>query len=113
MKRYVRLKDNKICEVYYDKKHKLYVIKQLGLAFHKIENNKLYWNGKLVGEIVAESDNIEDLFDEIIIRRTPIDDKNMVKYLNRKAKTAYGAMWTDKGLIYVAKLNDKGEWKVL
>lgn len=22
----------------------------------------------------------------------------------------YGAIWTDKGLIYVAKMNDKGTW---
>lgn len=25
----------------------------------------------------------------------------------------YGAIWTDKGLIYVAKMNDKGELKLL
>lgn len=25
----------------------------------------------------------------------------------------YGAIWTDKGLIYVAKMNDKGELELL
>ena len=25
----------------------------------------------------------------------------------------YGAIWTDKGLIYVAKMNNKGEFKLL
>lgn len=26
-----------------------------------------------------------------------------------KVRNCYGAIWTDKGLIYVAKMNDKGE----
>ena len=37
--------------------------------------------------------------------------------LNKEAKqieaTIYGAIWTDKGLIYVAKLNEKGELELL
>lgn len=28
-------------------------------------------------------------------------------------KEVYGAIWTDKGLIYVAKMNDKGELELL
>lgn len=28
-------------------------------------------------------------------------------------ETIYGAIWTDKGLIYVAKMNDKGELELL
>ena len=27
--------------------------------------------------------------------------------------TIYGAIWTDKGLIYVAKMNEKGEFELL
>lgn len=30
-----------------------------------------------------------------------------------KIRNCYGAIWTDKGLIYVAKLNDKGEFELL
>ena len=28
-------------------------------------------------------------------------------------KQIYGAIWTDKGLIYVAKMNEEGEWELL
>lgn len=31
----------------------------------------------------------------------------------RRMKCIYGAIWTDKGLIYVAKMNDKGELELL
>ena len=30
-----------------------------------------------------------------------------------KIKAIYGAIWTDKGLIYAAKMNDKGELELL
>ena len=30
-----------------------------------------------------------------------------------KVDTIYGAIWTSKGLIYVAKMNDKGELRLL
>ena len=35
-------------------------------------------------------------------------------YQNRdKAKDVFGAIWTDKGLIFVAKMNDKGELELI
>lgn len=44
-------------------------------------------------------------------------DKSNIKCLNdlipEIRKEVYGAIWTDKGLIYVAKMNDKGEWELL
>ena len=33
--------------------------------------------------------------------------------LQRDGQPIYGAIWTDKGLIYVAKMNEKGELKLL
>ena len=70
------------------------------------------------------ADTIEELCDEFVW----VSIEN--EYHNRKAneyglrtskmqvnspqmKTIYGAIWTDKGLIYVAKMNDKGELELI
>lgn len=39
-------------------------------------------------------------------------EKNYGKYLNQDYEV-FGAIWTDKGLIYVAKMNEKGELELL
>lgn len=73
---------------------------------------------------IKQAGTIEELCDEFVW--VSIDDE----YCNRKAnlyglktskmqvncpqiKCIYGAIWTDKGLIYVAKMNDKGELELL
>lgn len=38
---------------------------------------------------------------------------NMRKNLPFEVCEIYGAIWTDKGLIYVAKMNDKGELELI
>ena len=40
-------------------------------------------------------------------------DKDMHKELQSKGCVFYGAIWTDKGLIYVAKMNNKGELELI
>lgn len=63
-------------------------------------------------EIIKQADTIEELCDEFVaihktfsktycIRKVPFEkqDENF---------NIYGAIWTNKGLIYVAKMNDKG-----
>ena len=42
-----------------------------------------------------------------------IYDKTDMKWFVEKGDNVYGAIWTDKGLIYVAKMNDKGELELL
>lgn len=42
-----------------------------------------------------------------------LEDIETKKLINDKNVEIYGAIWTDKGLIYVAKLNDKGELELL
>ena len=74
-------------------------------------------------EIVKQADTIEKLCDQFVLL-----DHNKVFLLannnfsvirdiwknNRYAEIyIYGAIWTDKGLIYVAKMNDKGELELL
>ena len=69
-------------------------------------------------------DTIEELCDEFVVVGYSIMEKPMLisgtqfpfstakNYLN-SCKTIYGAIWTDKGLIYVAKMNEKGEMELL
>ena len=74
-------------------------------------------------EIVDEADTIEKLCDEFIvvsdncekpiISALPFNElkiyaKNRTKYAN-----CYGAIWTECGLKYIAKMNSKGELELL
>ena len=72
-------------------------------------------------EIIEQADTIEELCDEFVYisnLRTwlsPLKTLDGV-YLFNKNETlldVYGAIWTDKGLIYVAKMNEKGELELL
>lgn len=74
------------------------------------------------------ADTIEELCDEFVL----YDSKDMIntfistyervmnwkevldkRKLDKPNYEIYGAIWTDKGLIYVAKMNDKGELELL
>lgn len=69
----------------------------------------------LLFAIQNQADTIDELCDRfcaIYENEEPVAYKN---YLDAKAtqKEVYGAIWTEKGLIYVAKMNDKGELELL
>lgn len=81
--------------------------------------------GKEVEGEVKIADTVEELCDEFIVvhkdgthvfQKSTAGDKvskEYVEYLLRNNQTFYGAIWTDKGLIYVAKMNNKGELELL
>ena len=70
-------------------------------------------------EPIREADTIEELCDEFVCyfeifnRSYYFVYENSYDELKRDVQTiqysAYGAIWTDKGLIFVAKMNDKGD----
>lgn len=74
-------------------------------------------------DIVKQADTIKELCDEYVI--IPIDQNkkpiiHFIRHINEPIKPfatdshiIYGAIWTDKGLIYVAKMNEKGEFELL
>ena len=90
----------------------------------------LYNDGNYVGvynkkAILAKSDKLAELCDEFVIE---VKDKmpfvSSMFFINEKEqkedikalaeyykgyKNLYGAIWTSKGLIYVAKINEDGE----
>ena len=68
-------------------------------------------------EIIKQADTIEELCDEFVYQIGEYhyynDDLEIAKGLTDDISKIYGAIWTNKGLIYVAKLNDKGELELL
>ena len=94
-------------------------------------NEHRYWNGKDCysfeeSEVIKTADTIKELCDEFVVKSNE-EGNNFVKIYSqlclmkkdifyRKYKehyNFYGAIWTDKGLIYVAKANEKGELELL
>ena len=84
------------------------------------EYTKIVYGSK----VISQSENIEELFDEFVVIRdsTKInqlvrtDDINYLKEMMKEDKRIVevkGAIWTSKGLIYVAKMNDKGEFELI
>ncbi len=73
-----------------------------------------------------QADTIEKLCDEFVMideeNEHYIKQDNDIHHIRRKWAIGnwaignykvYGAIWTDKGLIYVAKLNEKGELELI
>ena len=87
-----------------------------------------------IQQVIKSADTIEELCDEFVIlgqhcRITGYGimtiynnyvsaivkkfGKAKQSYNRNKGFALYGAIWTNKGLIYVAKMNDKGELELL
>ena len=78
-------------------------------------------------EVIKTADTIEELCDVIIFTDKYGNHEIIYGDINQKRKRIeeiksmglnesdifYGAIWTDKGLIYVAKMNEKGELELL
>ena len=70
-------------------------------------------------DIIKQADSIEELCDEFVYIRhdKPHYPPKVVKDLGALRENrwcdVFGAIWTGKGLIYVAKLNDEGELELL
>ena len=91
-------------------------------------------------DVIKQADTIEELCDEFVLIHTEYDNSkdifearssgtwlqhrgdNYYSFgleqvrsgkMNIKGSTLYGAIWTEWGLKYVAKMNDKGELELL
>ena len=57
--------------------------------------------------------NIEDLFDGYVVRNELVRDLDIAKaYSKTFGQPVYGAIWTNKGLIFVAELKKEG-WEMI
>ena len=83
----------------------------------------LTWLNIKETDIEKSADTIEELCDEFVevgnhkpfLAEVRFEhwDKQTKNILNKQGTDVYGAIWTDKGLIYVAKMNEKGELELL
>ena len=76
---------------------------------------------------VIQADTIEELCDEFVCgnehwtnhKRIYSNIEEAINYKENSERFArthtdlFGAVWTDKGLIYIAKMNDKGDLELL
>ena len=78
-----------------------------------------YQNGEVIKiPIIAQADTIQELCDEFVFPKhkiivTYFDLKHRYTKEDLEDEVIFGAIWTDKGLIYVAKMNKKGELELL
>ena len=69
---------------------------------------------------IKSADTIEELCDEFVVAdrdnhrgRYIVRDDGDLKEVYEKLGDVFGAIWTAKGLLYVAKMNGKGEFELL
>ena len=109
--KYIRTKAGSLFEVL-EEKEDLFVCKS-----HYEKRPLLNTNDIGKWAVVNQADTIEELCDEFVcinngcygIHDTLLEAKSYADY----REIVYGAIWTDKGLIYVAKLNEEGELELL
>ena len=104
--KYIRTKDG----IYKSKRNP---IEKDCLVIGEKENGKL---GLIVKDIIKKADTIDELCDEFVV----VDKEDNCHHLTLKTELydtidyeIYGAIWTEWGLKYVAKMNDKGELELL
>lgn len=109
--KYIRTKDGIYEYVDYDNECiiPMPIIKYKGRLTHCAER-----------DIIKQANTIEELCDEFVysdnvFKNVIYENYNALKILLkiRKNYIVFGAIWTDKGLIYVAKMNEKGELELL
>lgn len=75
-------------------------------------------------QVIKQSENLFELIDEFVVIRDNTKTNQLVRtdnieYLKEMIKEdkriveVKGAVWTDKGLIFVAKTNDKGNFELV
>lgn len=107
--KYIRTKDGYLLEVIRESESKKsYITKPNGWVIHK-------------DRVIKQADTIEELCDRFVYVPKGKKDSWISIFVdlpnNLKEEkdyyyytyNIYGAIWTDKGLIYVAMMNDKGE----
>ena len=118
--KYIRTKDS-VQEIGIDER-----LKKEGVSnyyFYKWKDIKMLMDKNDVKKY-KQADTIEELCDEFVFideffkreHRLAYSLENALarcKYHDVDITTLRGAIWTDKGLIYVAKMNDKGNLELL
>lgn len=84
------------------------------------EKNNIYSKSKKCSDVIAQASHIEDLLDGILFKDPVtnklqmLDKNNNISILGAALaiESVRGFIETNKGLVYVAKLNEKGEFQL-
>ena len=122
--KYIRTKDGNIYEIVEDRQDDMWLVVK--------EHKPNTYNFKIsLRRVFKQADTIEELCDEFVLIKKGKPElfvrnndeivkhcafESFVKFNlphSNKITDIYGAIWTDKGLFYVAKMNEKGELELL
>lgn len=112
--KYIRTKEYGVCKVINEDKNTLsyensYVV---GVLWKDDYKDKIQY-GDTIEELCDEIVEIIDSKAQVIYADISFNDLAIAKIRDKNNAIIYGAIWTDKGLIYVAKMNEKGELELL
>jgi len=114
MEKYIRTEEGHIYEYV---EQRIYPNQYVKFGIYRHNLNSKY------EQIIAQSENLAELCDGFVLvekmrevtyhhKSSKFDDFKSIAMLDERY-TLYGAIWTDKGLIYVAKLNADGNLELL
>jgi hypothetical protein len=111
---YIRTKDGRIIEL--PKEPTLMKYENVILDLNAVRKGKVGY--EIINALIdKQADTIEELCDEFVCDKFVHNNlKELLEFgeLGRYVGgIIYGAIWTDKGLIYVAKMNEKGVLELL
>lgn len=117
--KYIRTKDGiyEVLEIYtYTKKKLGVIIESLGCKTQNENELKTIF----FCDVLKHADTIEELCDEFVVIHKELNGNHIIHRYNWLGKSehkmgneVYGAIWTECGLKYVAKMNEKGELELL
>ena len=107
--KYIRTKESVYELLFPNTEHRIsFDHKTIECAYY---TTKYEWVAKK--DVIKASDNIEDLFDKYVVENQLTTVLAVAEsYSKCFGQPVYGAIWTYIGLIYIAKLTEKG-WKLL
>lgn len=124
MKKYIRTKDGIFELMFPNEEHQMsFDYKTIEPAYYTVKND---WVAKK--DVMKQADNIEKLLDHLVVIEKGNSGSPHIKYkflgylfldpsydekFQQNKLIVYGAIWTDAGLIYKAKMNEKGDWVLL
>lgn len=113
--KYIRTKDGRIIEL--PKQPTLMKYENVIIDLNEVRKGKV--GHEIINALIdKQADTIEELCDEFVSVYEKYHDhwdnfKECLQLCWDGGAEIYGAIWTDKGLIFVAKVNDKGELELL
>lgn len=106
--KYIRTKEGKIFD--FEKRFKDHLE---NVEIEKKARSRLKFFKQGHYNVLKQSDNIEELCDCFSCGIETVKDISVARGWNINNRQIYGCILTDKGLIYVAKMNNKGELELL